>query len=51
LNLYIFTLMMNGVINNIQMDIPWCILFADDMVLIDESKIRIDQKIELWKKI
>jgi hypothetical protein len=25
-------------------------LFTDDMVLIDESKIRVDQKLELWRQ-
>jgi Reverse transcriptase (RNA-dependent DNA polymerase) len=47
LSSYIFTLMMNEIINDIQGDIPWCILFADDVVLIDESRIGDDQKLEL----
>jgi Reverse transcriptase (RNA-dependent DNA polymerase) len=35
---YIFTL-----------DISWCMLFVDDVVLIDENIIRVNQKLELWK--
>jgi Reverse transcriptase (RNA-dependent DNA polymerase) len=46
LSSYIFTLVMDEITNNIQGDIPWCILFADDVVLIDESRIRVNQKLE-----
>jgi hypothetical protein len=38
---------MDEITNDIQKDIPWCILFADDVVLIDESIIGVDQKLEL----
>jgi Reverse transcriptase (RNA-dependent DNA polymerase) len=44
---YIFTLVMDEIIKDIQGDIPWCILFADDVVLINESRIRVDQKLKL----
>jgi hypothetical protein len=40
--LYIFTLVMNEITNDIQENISWCMLFADDVVLIDESRIRVD---------
>jgi Reverse transcriptase (RNA-dependent DNA polymerase) len=50
LNLYIFTLVMDEITKDIQGDIPWCMFFADDVVLIDESRIEIDQKLELWRK-
>jgi Reverse transcriptase (RNA-dependent DNA polymerase) len=36
---YIFTLVMDEITKDIQGDIPWCMLFADDVVLIDGSKI------------
>jgi hypothetical protein len=32
---------------NIQGDISWCMLFADDVVLVDESRTWVDQKLEL----
>jgi hypothetical protein len=32
-----------------QSGIPWCMLFTDDMILVDESRMRIDQKLELWR--
>jgi Reverse transcriptase (RNA-dependent DNA polymerase) len=50
LSSFIFTLVMDEITKNIQGDIPWCMLFADDMMLIDESRIRVDQKLELWRQ-
>jgi Reverse transcriptase (RNA-dependent DNA polymerase) len=44
---YIFTLVMDEITNDIQENIPWCMLFADDVVLIDESRIEVNQKLEL----
>jgi Reverse transcriptase (RNA-dependent DNA polymerase) len=50
LSLYIFTLEMNEITKDIQIDIPWCMLFADDVMLIDESRIEVNQKLELWRQ-
>ena len=36
------------VIRDIQGNIPWCMFFADDVVLVDESRTRVNQKLELW---
>jgi Reverse transcriptase (RNA-dependent DNA polymerase) len=47
---YIFTLVMDEITKDIQGEIPWCMLFADDVVLIDESRIGINQKLELWRQ-
>jgi Reverse transcriptase (RNA-dependent DNA polymerase) len=47
---YIFTLVMDEITKDIQGDIPWCMLFADDVMLIDESRIGFDQKLELWRQ-
>jgi Reverse transcriptase (RNA-dependent DNA polymerase) len=51
LSLYIFTLVMNEITDDIQGYIPWCMLFTDDVVLIDESRIGVNQKLKLWRQI
>jgi hypothetical protein len=40
---------MDEVTKDIQGEISWGVLFADDVVLIDESKIEVDQKLESWR--
>jgi hypothetical protein len=39
---YLFALVMDEVIKEIQGGIPWCMLFADDVILVDESRIGVD---------
>jgi hypothetical protein len=41
--------MINEVTKDIQEDISWSMFFVDDVVLIDESRIKVDQKLKLWK--
>jgi hypothetical protein len=40
---------MDEVTRDIQGGIPWCML-ADDVVLVDESRTGVDQKLELWRR-
>jgi uncharacterized protein with ACT and thioredoxin-like domain len=49
LNSYIFTLMMAEITKDISGDISWCIIFANDVVLIGESRIEVDKKLDLWR--
>ena len=35
----------------LQGDISWCMFFADDIVLVDESRTGVNQKLELWREI
>jgi hypothetical protein len=46
---YLFALIMDKVTRDIQCGIPWCMLFADDVILVDESRTEVDQKLELWR--
>ena len=50
MSLYLFALVMDEVTRDIQGDIPWCMLFADDVVLVDESMSGVTQKLELWRQ-
>jgi hypothetical protein len=48
---YLFALVMDEVTRDIQGGIPpWCMLFVDDVILVDESRTRVDQKFELWRR-
>ena len=44
---YLFALVMDEVTRNIQGDIRWCMLFADDVVLVDKSQAGVNRKLEL----
>ena len=43
---YLFALVMDEVTRDIQGDIPWCMRFVDDVVLVDESRTGVNQKPE-----
>jgi hypothetical protein len=46
---YLFALVMDEVTRDIQGGIPWCMLFADDVVLVDDSRAGVNRKLELWR--
>jgi hypothetical protein len=50
LSSYLFALVMDEVTRNIQCGILWCMLFADDVVLVDKCRMGVDQKLELWRR-
>ena len=39
---------MDEVTRGIQGDIPWCMLFTDDVVLVDDTVV--SRKLELWRQ-
>ncbi|KAG2594592.1 hypothetical protein PVAP13_5KG006512 [Panicum virgatum] len=41
---------MDEVTRDIQGEIPWYMLFADDVVLVDESRAGVNRKLELWRR-
>jgi hypothetical protein len=47
---YLFSLVMDEVTRDIQGDIPWCMFFLDDVVLVDENRVGVNRKLELWQK-
>jgi hypothetical protein len=47
---YLFALVMDKVTRDIQGNIPWCMLFVDDVVLVDESQVEVNRKLELWRQ-
>ncbi|KAL6493096.1 hypothetical protein OROGR_032855 [Orobanche gracilis] len=46
---FLFAIVMDELTRGIQNDVPWCMMFADDIVLIDETKVEVQQKLELWR--
>jgi hypothetical protein len=50
LSSYLFALVMDEVTRDIQGGIPWCMFFVDEVVLVGESRSRVDQKLELWRQ-
>ena len=42
---YLFALVMDEVTRDIQGDIPWCMLFADDVVLVNNSHTGVTRKL------
>jgi hypothetical protein len=41
---------MDEVTRDIQGGIPCCMLFIDDVILVDESRTEVDQKLKLWRR-
>ena len=44
---FLFAIVMDEITKSIHEDIPWCMLFADDIVLINETKEGVNKKLEL----
>nr|XP_009758699.1 PREDICTED: uncharacterized protein LOC104211354 [Nicotiana sylvestris] len=47
---FLFALTMDALTRHIQVEVPWCILFADDIVLIDESRSGVNERLEVWRQ-
>ncbi|XP_070022655.1 secreted RxLR effector protein 78-like [Nicotiana sylvestris] len=47
---FLFALVMDVLTHHIQGEVPWCMLFADDIVLIDETRSGINERLEVWRQ-
>ncbi|KAF3678770.1 Callose synthase 5 [Capsicum annuum] len=47
---FLFALVMDVLTQSIQGEVPWCMLFADDVVLIDETWGGVNEKLEVWRQ-
>ena len=47
---YLFTLILDELSREIQQSIPWCLIFADDIVLVSETMEGLNTRLELWRE-
>ena len=47
---YLFALVIDKLTRQILDDVPCCMLFVDEIVLVDEIAKRINAKLEIWRK-
>uniref|UniRef100_A0A1U7X3Y0 Uncharacterized protein LOC104234874 n=1 Tax=Nicotiana sylvestris TaxID=4096 RepID=A0A1U7X3Y0_NICSY len=47
---FLFSLVMDVLLRHIQWEVPWCMLFADDIVLIDETRSGVNAGLEVWRQ-
>ncbi|KAH9611891.1 hypothetical protein KSS87_015556 [Heliosperma pusillum] len=45
----VFAIVMDKLTGSIQEKVPWCMMFADKIVLIDETKGGVERKSDLWR--
>ena len=48
---FFFTIVMDELTKRIQDEISWCIVFADDIILIDQIRDRLNSNLEQWRHI
>nr|XP_033510141.1 uncharacterized protein LOC117274918 [Nicotiana tomentosiformis] len=49
LNPFLFALVMDALAYHIQGEVPWYMLFTDDIVLIDETRGGVNDRLEVWR--
>ncbi|XP_071728401.1 uncharacterized protein [Rutidosis leptorrhynchoides] len=46
---FLFALILDELSQGIQENIPWCLIFADDIVLVSESNEELNRRLEQWR--
>ncbi|XP_060202855.1 uncharacterized protein LOC132631279 [Lycium barbarum] len=47
---FLFAVAMDALTSHIQGEVPWCMLFVDDIVLIDELRSGVNARLEVWRQ-
>ncbi|XP_070025693.1 secreted RxLR effector protein 78-like [Nicotiana sylvestris] len=45
---FLFALVMDALTHHVQGEVPWCMLFVDDIVLIDEMRSGVNERLGVW---
>jgi len=48
LSFYLFTLAMEELTKHIQVEVSWCMMFVEHIVLVDETKDSVNTKLKIW---
>jgi len=46
---FLFAIVLDKLTKEIQDEVPWCMMFTDDIVLIDETSVGLSGKLEQWR--
>ena len=49
LSSFLFAIVLDDLTKDIQDEVPWCMLFADHIVLIDKTSVGLSGKLEQWR--
>ena len=47
----LFIIIMDVLASSIQRDPPWPMLFADNLVLCEESRLEVEQQLDSWREV
>ena len=48
---YFFIIIMDVLASSIQRDPPWAMLFADDLMICEESRLEVEQQLDRWREV
>ena len=47
---YLFALVIDVLTRHIEDEVPWYMFFADDIVLVAKTKVKVNIKLEIWRE-
>jgi len=46
---YLFSVVMDEVTKEIKREVPWCMLFSDNIALVGENREEVNQRLDVWR--